>query len=1453
MKILNLHIYILLGCFLFFIPQISTSQKYFFSHLTAEDGLSSNIIRSITKDSRGYIWVGCNNALNRYDGSKFIRYVHNPKDSTSITGGAIDAIFEDKDGILWISTKDGVCTFDYKSEKFTKVRESGIENTSGGTFYVTKKSEFILCSPKGLYIYERTLNRFRKYLSSNIDNRASTMIEDKYENLYIGTWGNGLVVLSKNRKDYIIKKNQPFSDLSFTNCVVSLAISKDDKIWIGARDGFYNGKIVEDNEISKFEIHPVLNRMNKVLPISNTQINSLIIDENGKIWIGTENGLNIYDPKTDILNSLYSAKNTSGGLSNNLINYIYNEPGGGIWLGTYQGGINYFSKGNVPFQDRIPFISQSENDKIRYVKSVHQDLYGNIWIGTDFGLHRFNKSLQLEKTYQNNSQSGSLPIGGVTAIYTDKSNELWVGQWGGGVSRLDQKTDKFIKYSITDLKNTTDSSLTGDSNTRAFVEDSRGYLWIINMFYIIDCYDRKYDSFKHFSIAKDLNQPNMEMKSAAIDKNDNIWIGTTGAGLIKFNTKDFKSKLFSPAENNNLDLKNSLPSVDVYAVIVDHKGKIWMGTGKGLCLFDPEKNTFITYSTEQGLNSEMILSIVSDSKNNIWVSTLKGISKFDSGTGYFTNYDKSDVVIPNTEVAYNDREGKLFFAGANGITVFHPDSLWKNEIAPPIVFTDFKLFDKSVLFDPKLLPNHVNESEGIVLNYFQNSFTIAYKALNFIQPEKNIYFYMLQGFDTEWKYNGIKDESNYTNINPGTYYFKVKAANNNGVLNNTERVLKIVINPAWWKTMWFRISIVFLIMLVTAAIIRLRTIQLEHQKKALKIRVHERTLEIEKQQIELKKKAEELEQTNHSLLLNTKEVELQKNILEDKNVILEQQKEKILLQKLEAEDLSSKLHDADQKKIKFLTNISHEFRTPLSLIISPLHKTLREIGTIKRDKLHIRLNLMYRNTMRLLRLINEFLDISKIEAGLLKLSVGRGNLHEFIFGITESYRYLAEQKKIEFEFISEMGNVICFFDADKIEKIINNLLSNAFKFTPSAGKITIRLLALEKNTNHEVETMLISVEDTGIGIDQEFRTKIFERFYQIDTNEGQISGTGIGLALTQELIAMYGGTIDLESEPGLGSKFIVSLPCSINHFKANEITNELISGHKNTYGQYYSTELTSFDITKVDNENLDQSKSTVLLVEDNKDIVQFLQEQFCDDFNFVFAFDGIIGFEKAVSVFPQAIILDVMMPRMNGYQLCEKLKKDERTCHIPIIFLTALAEKVEQMEGLENGADDYITKPFDVDLLKLKVVNLIETRQKLKLLYQKKLTIDLFDTTPDSFDEKFIRKVMTILDKEITNSNFGVEELSRTIGLSRTHLYRKIREITNQSPVEFIRNVRLERAAKLLIQNKYYISEVAYMTGFVEMSYFRKIFKEFYGVSPSDYSKGGTTSEEKPDINVNSI
>jgi signal transduction histidine kinase/DNA-binding response OmpR family regulator len=628
-------------------------------------------------------------------------------------------------------------------------------------------------------------------------------------------------------------------------------------------------------------------------------------------------------------------------------------------------------------------------------------------------------------------------------------------------------------------------------------------------------------------------------------------------------------------------------------------------------------------------------------------------------------------------------------------------------------------------------------------------------------------------------------------------------------------------------------------------LIYLRTYSLKQQRKKLILRVKERTREIEKQQVKLIQQAIKLQKSNTMLLEKQEEIHAQKESieiqnlkLEHKNILLEEQKDHILEQKLQVEEMAEQLHQIDQMKLKFFTNISHEFRTPLSLIIGPLEKTLMDLQEDENEVVLNRLQIVYRNTLRLLRLINQFLDLSKIEEGAMKLKIASGEIKKYLEGIIEAYRYIAEQKNISLVFQAE-HEIECFFDNDKIDKILYNLLSNAFKYTDNQGRILVSLdkYKIIKETGSEIPAIRITVEDNGRGIDEKHKMKIFERFYQAEDDGTSNSGTGIGLSLTHELVKIYRGTIHVESTLGYGSRFIVTLPCNKESFNENEIVREHILDttlFRNLQVERFvsDTEKTGFTEQVETND-----KPLVLIVEDNIDTIIHLREHLSPKFNLHVALDGNAGWNKAINLVPEAIISDVIMPSLNGFQLCEKLKNDDRTCHIPVILLTALADRTDQIEGFECGADEYIIKPFDMDILKVKVLNLIENREKLKHFFRKAVMYPPPDISIDSADDKLMRRVMKVLNDEISNPDFGVDELSKRVGLSRTHLYRKLLKITSQSPVELIRNTRLQRAAQLLRENKLYVAEVADMAGFKEISYFRKMFKDFYGLSPVEYSQ----------------
>ena len=573
----------------------------------------------------------------------------------------------------------------------------------------------------------------------------------------------------------------------------------------------------------------------------------------------------------------------------------------------------------------------------------------------------------------------------------------------------------------------------------------------------------------------------------------------------------------------------------------------------------------LTILSHADLTPETSLSIVTDNNHTVWFSTLNGIARYDPSTGIYVNYNISDGILPNAEVVFKNSSGHIYFGGVNGITLFHPDSIWTNTAKPPVVFTDFKIFNRSVLHNKDILPLHMNELSRIDLRYDQNDLMIEFSALSLVHPQKNTYAYKLEGFDNDWIFSGTTREAKYTNLDPGTYTFKIKAANSDGIWSNTERAFSIVIHPPWWATLFSKIIFVLLFIGSIILLIYLRTYSLKQQRRKLILRVKERTSEIEKQQVILIQQAIELQNSNTLLLEKQEEIHAQKESieiqnlkLEQKNILLQEQKDHILEQKLQVEEMAERLHQIDQMKLKFFTNISHEFRTPLSLIIGPLEKTLMDLQEDDNETILNRLQIVYRNTLRLLRLINQFLDLSKIEEGAMKLKIAKGEIRKYLEGIIEAYHYIAEQKSISLVFQADQ-EIECYFDNDKIDKIVYNLLSNAFKYTDTKGRILVSLdkVKVTSETGSEIPAIRISVEDNGRGIDEKHKMKIFERFYQAEDDGTPNSGTGIGLSLTHELVKIYRGTIQVESTPGYGSRFIVTLPCNKESFNENEIVREL--------------------------------------------------------------------------------------------------------------------------------------------------------------------------------------------------------------------------------------------------------------------------------------------------------
>jgi signal transduction histidine kinase/AraC-like DNA-binding protein len=714
----------------------------------------------------------------------------------------------------------------------------------------------------------------------------------------------------------------------------------------------------------------------------------------------------------------------------------------------------------------------------------------------------------------------------------------------------------------------------------------------------------------------------------------------------------------------------------------------------------------------------------------------------------------------------------LLFGSKDGLVVFYPDSIQDQTLPPPVYITNFKVLEKS-------RPVPIDKIE---LPYDENFLSFEFVVINYDAPEKNQYTYKLEGLDKNWVYSGTRRLASYTDLDPGTYRFRVKATSDGSLWSEAKTNISIIIHPPWWRTYWAYVLYGLAFLGTLYGLIHY-TIARERLKADLKLKSIQ----------------------------------------------------------------SEKLQEIDKLKSQFFANISHEFRTPLTLILAPLEKLMT--GTKESPQQLSLYQAMYQNAQRLLNLINQLLDLAKLEAGKMTPELAAGNLMQVIRRIVFSFSSLAERRQIQFKFQSPSENPVAYFDADQLEKIISNLLSNAFKFTPVGGEITVtarldpaqdkeipkRLVKTDKATS--IKMLQLDIQDNGVGIPPDRLEKIFDRFYQIDpSHTREQEGTGIGLALVRELVQLQAGKIWVESLPGVRTCFSVRLPMLMVGLEEitvadNSATNSsqilLPVQEENKEANYVPPEISTVASAK--------DSPLVLVVEDNADLCYFMQETLQKNYKVIVAANGLEGYQQAMAAIPDLVVSDIMMPKMDGIELCQKLKADEKTSHIPVVLLTAKADSQSKVTGLQTGADDYITKPFESRELEARIQNLIVGRKKLREHFSREITLQPSEIVITSVDERFLQRVMQVIESNIADTNFGVENLGREIGMSRMQLYRKLNALTGYSPSDFIKRMRLQRAAQLLCQDSGTVSEVAYQVGFNSHAYFSKCFHDLYGKTPSDF------------------
>jgi signal transduction histidine kinase/ligand-binding sensor domain-containing protein/AraC-like DNA-binding protein len=1287
-------------------------------------------------------------------------------DSNSISGRGVVAIYEDKNKNLWIGTLGGLNKFDRTNESFKSYRYNANDTNSINSnvthcIYEDKNGRFWVGTGKGLNLFDRDNEIFTRFYFRYGDSKSHSASTPNQYNLCI-------------------------------NAITEDPLSGD--LLIGTEtDGLWKFD-VKEKTLSKYDFNADNNFDKKI-----GRIQSFHKARNGKIWMASKNTLSSLDPYGKTFKSYIEFPIMADQHFTKPVfveGTVIEDQDGLIWSGFVFGerGVYCLNPATGSFFQYNLFPEKPRKINYNNIYSLYKDRLGILWIGTwGTGLMKFNRKnnkFQILKSDSNNF-SNNLSHSLVYSITYDPKGFIWFCT-PRALDKYDIKSGTYNHF----LKNE-------ECITQSFyfaIQDKSGYIWLGTSSCGLIRFDPINESYRfYFNDTKEsLNLVNKQIWTMLQDHLGFLWIGTRRFGLYKYDIASNKLTQYKHSSND----PSSLSQDQVYFNFEDSFGTLWVGTNlgglnkfdrktekfsyiglssimfmyedkqrnfwvadyySGLNLVDREKGLIIAnYNQKDGLAYNFILGILEDDHNNLWISTQNGLSKFNTKTRTFRNYCKEDG-LPDIEFLKESMCGK----GPDGTLYFDTNK-------GLIFFHPDSIIDDPT--PPQVVLSGISlfDRPGEKLNYEGFISELKEITLPYEQNDLRFDFVGLHFSAPERnKYKYILENFNKDWVDAGNQRYATYTN-----LNPGEYIFRVTASNKDGVWNQAGISIILIItppwwattwayIFYALAFISLIYFTWKLQVKRIKV------------------------------------------------------KHEFEMSRFEAQ----KLHEVDELKSRFFTNLSHEFRTPLTLILGPAKQLLERL---KDEKAKEDLDLIHRSAKKLNKLVDELLDISRIEAGEMKLKACPVNIVTLVSEFAFPFHSLAERKKIAFNFNCDNNEIIAYIDKDNTDKILTNVLSNAFKFTPEGGKVEIEILKEENNIQ-------IIISDTGMGIPKNKIDKIFDRFYQVDgSHTREHEGTGIGLALTKELVELHKGRIEVESEEGKGSTFRITFPLGKDHLKPAEICNEESEKEKTSPEFDEIIERDEEHKTEIDlSDKLE--KPSLLIVEDNSDVRKYIIGMLKSGYHILEAKDGEEGLNKSFEQIPDLIISDIMMPKLDGFQLCGKLKNDSRTSHIPVIMLTAKATLNDKINGLEIGADDYIMKPFEAAELKARIKNLLEQRKRLHEHFRKYGLVEIEERNITSVDQQFLQNAVSLISKHISESDFGVEKLADDMAISRSLLFKKVNALVGESPSEFIKRTRLNKAARLIEKNHGNISEIALEVGFNNPSYFAECFRKQFGVAPSQY------------------
>ncbi|MBP0904932.1 two-component regulator propeller domain-containing protein [Mariniflexile gromovii] len=1362
---------------LFTLTHVVSLHAQNFERFSNKEGFNQNTITSITQDKYGFLWFGTPNGLIKYDGYEFETYTTQSQTNGQISSNNIKSLYNDNNGVLWVGTNVGITIYIPWLEKFyqvpllSKLDISHITSDDTGNIWFSGENKLHYCkltdTKAGLFsVSDNLLTDYPNISTINSFN----FIPNNKLLLATDSGIKEVVINTKTPKQISINSLMTFTKIDNTNVLIIKKIK--DKYWIGTENGLYQSNLSNNNLKD-------LKKINQERPI---KINTIFEDANKDVWVGTKNnGLFKYLENEDrFLNYDYDPKNPNG-LSSNQINTIYQDNYGVLWMGTAQGGINKLDLSQKQFitYTKNPYDPTAITDNL--ITSIIEDNTGKLWLSV-----YNNNDILRSKTPVNDKTVNHLkfenlipqipfPINStIRCIYEDQNGYIWFGT----------STNTFVY-----------NPLKKEYKTVAFIKDDahlpeyeyRDILQIDNQHIVfvgskVSVIENPWSMIQQEKVPKFKIKAFLKLDERTFchtiikDHANRLWIGTN-KGLLNGVFDGHKLIINDKYSDENKDFPR-LSYANVFSLHEDQSGNIWAGTfGGGLNKISLTPNGDLKnieyFRKNDVLPDDAIYGILQNGKDDLWLSTDMGLVKFNMQSAKTDVFDVRDGLAQNNfrQAAYfKGTSGYYYFGGLNGLTIFKPNTIHHNRTPPKIIITSLLINNNEVKIGEKLnnntiLNKSIAETESIAVS--QNEQSIAFQLVveHSTTPTKNKFAYKLEGFNDNWL-ESEKGKNTITYTNLSAGEYIFKIKAANGDGIWSSKTKNLAVKILPpWYQTWWSYLLFAVLTILICAAVMIYLFQ------------HERL------------------------------------------------KQKLIYEQRDKERIDT----INQGKFRYFTNISHEFRTPLTLISGPLEQVITKNKDDTQSKY---LAIIQKNTKRLLSLVDQLITFRQAEQGYISLNLSRISLADFIHPTTIAFENYAEEKQIDFYFNVLSPDEEIIIDIEKVERILFNLLSNSFKNTPANGRIGVEADIINSGNDKEIK---IDVIDTGRGIPEKDLANIFERFYQLGTNKDHISGGGIGLAFCKSLIDLFKGEIAVTSQPHVETRFSIKIPSTPSlQYDVSEVETLPKSYIKNWVPLSSDFKADRVEVTTIK----ETTKRTILIVEDEEDVQLFLNSYFKNDYNILIAQDGLDALSILQKQEPDLIISDVMMPNMDGFAFCEKVKSDPNFCHIPILLLTALGDDLNLIKGLEYGADEYISKPFSLKHLALRADKLIKNNLKLKEHFKKKSTLPIGDIRVSERDEKFLNNIITVIEKNISDSNFGVEELASELGISTSHFYRRIKQLTGQVPNVYLRNFRLQRAAELLKSNKdYNVTEVMYQIGIESPPYFSTAFKKLHGVSPSQFLK----------------